>query len=70
MPFKSKQQQKLMFSQHPKIARKWADEQIEQKGRGSFKKMPKRVKGSKSTPAKTRAAARKYVQSSRKKGGK
>lgn len=26
MPFKSKAQQKFMFSQHPKIAKRWAKE--------------------------------------------
>lgn len=56
MPFKSKQQTKYMYSQHPKIAKKWHDEQIETQGRASFKKLPKRVKGSKMTPSKTKRA--------------
>lgn len=53
---------KFMFSQKPKIAKRWKDEQKESQGKGSFKKMPKRVKGSKSTPIKTKAAQKKTTK--------
>ncbi len=38
MPFKSKKQAAFMFSQHPKIAKRWAAETK------SIKKLPKKVK--------------------------
>ena len=34
MPFKSKAQQRFMFSQHPKIAKRWASKTL------SIKKLP------------------------------
>jgi hypothetical protein len=39
MPFKSKAQQRFMFSQHPEIAKKWAKETP------NIKKLPKKKKG-------------------------
>ena len=67
MPFKSKQQARFMYSQHPKIAKKWSDEmKKDQKTEHPIKPLPKRKKGSKMTPAKTKAQVRKYT----KKGGK
>jgi len=62
VPFKSKQQMKFMFSQMPKTARRWADEQKASSGKGSFKKLPKRAKGSKATPSKTKAAQKKQTR--------
>jgi hypothetical protein len=38
MPFKSKAQQKWMFTNKPKMAKKWAKETK------NFKKLPKKVK--------------------------
>jgi len=43
MPFKSKAQQRFMFSQHPKIAKRWAKETNNIK-RLPEKKKPKRRK--------------------------
>ncbi|KKN98563.1 hypothetical protein LCGC14_0146750 [marine sediment metagenome] len=37
-----------MFAQHPKIARRWADEQKKSKGRKSFKTMPDKLHTDKS----------------------
>lgn len=44
MPFKSKQQMKWMYATHPKMAKRWTKEQEKEKGKGSFKKLPKKVK--------------------------
>lgn len=38
MPFKSKAQQKFMFAQHPRMARRWADETPD------IKRLPKKVR--------------------------
>lgn len=38
MPFKSKAQQRFMYSQHPGIAKRWAKETL------SIKKLPEHVK--------------------------
>ena len=38
MPFKSKAQQRFMFAQHPKIAKRWASKTL------SIKKLPETVK--------------------------
>ena len=38
MPFRSKAQAKYLFSQHPKIAKKWASEGY------TYRDLPKRVK--------------------------
>jgi hypothetical protein len=41
MPFKSKAQQRFMFSQHPKMAKRWASKTL------SIKKLPETAKGAK-----------------------
>lgn len=41
MPFKSKAQQRFMYSQHPDIAKRWEDETP------NIKKLPARVKSKK-----------------------
>jgi len=43
MPFKSKAQQRYMFSQHPKIAKEFAEHT-------NFKKLPEKVESAKKTP--------------------
>jgi len=44
MPFKSKQQMKFLYKFHPKIAKRWTKEQEKSQGKGSFKKLPKKLK--------------------------
>jgi hypothetical protein len=40
MPFKSKAQQRYMFSQEPEVAKRWATEMP----KGSYSKLPERKK--------------------------
>lgn len=42
MPFKSKAQQRFMFSQHPKIAKRWARETPRMKSLPERKKVDKK----------------------------
>jgi len=44
MSFQSTQQMKWMFSTHPRMAKRWANEQEKSQGKGSFKRLPKKVK--------------------------
>lgn len=44
MPFSSQAQMRYMFANHPRIARRMADDQKKSKGKGSFKRLPKRSK--------------------------
>ena len=46
MPFKSKAQQRFMYSQHPGIAKRWAKETL------SIKKLPEKVKEKKESKKK------------------
>lgn len=45
MPFKSKKQERFLFSQHPDIAKRWANE-MKSKGE-SIKKLPNKAKKTK-----------------------
>jgi hypothetical protein len=57
MPFKSKAQQRFMFSQHPDIAKRWAKEMPA----GSIKKLPDTAKKGGSKAKAKLAALRKMA---------
>lgn len=44
MPFSSKAQMRYMFANHPRIARRMANDQKRTKGKKSFKRLPNRAK--------------------------
>jgi hypothetical protein len=60
MPFASKAQQRFMFSQHPKIAKKWAHVGPE----GYIKKLPARIRTNKDR-AKAKRAVGSYQEAVR-----
>ena len=57
MPFKSKAQQRFMFSQHPDIAKRWAHEMP----KGSIKGLPEKAKKGGSKAKAKLAALRKMA---------